>query len=282
MKKITLSGSVLVFLGAFFWSLNAPLVKFINMDSLLLCGMRSLIAGFTLLPFLRLKKLHWSPWMIVYLLCYCGLSVGIIFALSKTSAAIAIGMQYTSMIWLFLANLLLTRKLQKKLLIPVCMISFGVFLFMCSGFQGGSLAGNLIALTEGICFAGMSVGAKMSSGKNPLGLTALANLFTGFFVFLFLPPTFSDIGGVNGQEWIVLLILGVVQMGAGYSFYNLGVRKVTAQKASIIALWEMILGPVWVAIFLREYPSLLVVIGFVVIILGMVVNTRIDKEESTA
>lgn len=282
MKKITFSGSVLVFLGAFFWSLNAPLVKFINMDSLLLCGMRSLIAGFTLLPFLRLKKLHWSPWMIVYLLCYCGLSVGIIFALSKTSAAIAIGMQYTSMIWLFLANLLLTRKLQKKLLIPVCMISFGVFLFMCSGFQGGSLAGNLIALTEGICFAGMSVGAKMSSGKNPLGLTALANLFTGFFVFLFLPPTFSDIGGVNGQEWIVLLILGVVQMGAGYSFYNLGVRKVTAQKASIIALWEMILGPVWVAIFLREYPSLLVVIGFVVIILGMVVNTRIDKEESTA
>lgn len=282
MKKITLSGSVLVFLGAFFWSLNAPLVKFINMDSLLLCGMRSLIAGFTLLPFLRLKKLYWSPWMIVYLLCYCGLSVGIIFALSKTSAAIAIGMQYTSMIWLFLANLLLTRKLQKKLLIPVCMISFGVFLFMCSGFQGGSLAGNLIALTEGICFAGMSVGAKMSSGKNPLGLTALANLFTGFFVFLFLPPTFSDIGGVNGQEWIVLLILGVVQMGAGYSFYNLGVRKVTAQKASIIALWEMILGPVWVAIFLREYPSLLVVIGFVVIILGMVVNTRIDKEESTA
>lgn len=282
MKKITLSGTVLVFLGAFFWSLNAPLVKFVNMDSLLLCGLRSLIAGFTLLPFLRVKKLYWSPWMIVYLLCYCGLSVGIIFALSKTSAAIAIGMQYTSMIWLFLANLLVTRKLQKKLLIPVCMIFFGVILFMCSGFQGGSLAGNLIALTEGICFAGMSVGAKMSSGKNPLGLTALANLFTGFFVFIFLPPAFTDIGTLNGQEWVILLILGVVQMGAGYSFYNLGVRKVTAQKASIIALWEMILGPVWVAIFLKEYPSLLVIIGFVVIILGMVVNTRIEREEPTA
>ena len=58
-KKITLSGSMLVFFGALFWSLNAPLVKFLQVDALLTCGLRSLIAGVFLLPFLRhLRKLH--------------------------------------------------------------------------------------------------------------------------------------------------------------------------------------------------------------------------------
>ena len=38
-----------------------------------------------------------------------------------------------------------------------------------------------------------------------------------------------------------MLVLGVVQNGAGYTFYNYGIQKVSAQKASVIALWEMIL-----------------------------------------
>lgn len=44
-------GELLVFLGALFWSLNAPLVKFISLDAMLVCGLRSLIAGIALSPF---------------------------------------------------------------------------------------------------------------------------------------------------------------------------------------------------------------------------------------
>ena len=69
-----------------------------------------------------------------------------------------------------------------------------------------------------------------------------------------------------------MLILGVVQVGGGYGCFNLGVQKVSAQRASIIALWEMILGPLWVALFLGEYPSTLVLIGFVFILVGIVLD----------
>ena len=72
-KKITLSGGMLVFLGALCWSLNSPLIKFIEVDALFTCGFRSLIAGLSLLPFLRIKKLNWSPWLFIYLFAYCGL-----------------------------------------------------------------------------------------------------------------------------------------------------------------------------------------------------------------
>ena len=268
---------MLVFLGALFWSLNSPLIKFLEVDALLTCGFRSVIAGIVLLPFLRPKKINWGPWLLIYLAAYCGLCVSIVLALRKTSAPIAIGMQYASIVWLFLVTAISTRKLDKKRLIPVLMISAGVIVFMISGLDGSSMTGNLIALTESISFAFMTVGAKKAGSENPLGLTALANLFTGFFVFSFLPPDLSDTLSFTGQEWFIMMILGVVQVGLGYAFYNLGVSKVSPQKASVIALWEMILGPVWVALFLHEYPSLLVCIGFVIIIAGIILDAKADS-----
>ena len=277
MKTINLSGGMLVFLGAFFWSLNSPLIKFLEVDALLTCGFRSVIAGIVLLPFLRPKKINWGPWLLIYLAAYCGLCVSIVLALRKTSAPIAIGMQYASIVWLFLVTAISTRKLDKKRLIPVLMISAGVIVFMISGLDGSSMTGNLIALTESISFAFMTVGAKKAGSENPLGLTALANLFTGFFVFTFLPPDLTDTLSFTGQEWFIMMILGVVQVGLGYAFYNLGVSTVSPQKASVIALWEMILGPVWVALFLHEYPSLLVCIGFVIIIAGIILDAKADS-----
>lgn len=277
MKTINLSGGMLVFLGALFWSLNSPLIKFLEVDALLTCGFRSVIAGIVLLPFLRPKKINWGPWLLIYLAAYCGLCVSIVLALRKTSAPIAIGMQYASIVWLFLVTAISTRKLDKKRLIPVLMISAGVIVFMISGLDGSSMTGNLIALTESISFAFMTVGAKKAGSENPLGLTALANLFTGFFVFTFLPPDLTDTLSFTGQEWFIMMILGVVQVGLGYAFYNLGVSKVSPQKASVIALWEMILGPVWVALFLHEYPSLLVCIGFVIIIAGIILDAKADS-----
>lgn len=277
MKNIRLSGGMLVFLGAFFWSLNSPLIKFIEVDAFMTCGLRSLIAGIVLLPFLRPKKIKWNLWLVVYLIAYCGLTVSIVLALRKTSAPIAIGMQYASIIWLFLVTAISTRKIDKKRLMPVLMISAGVVVFMLSGLDGTSMTGNLIALTESISFAFMTVGVKKCGSENPLGLTAISNLFVAFFVFTFLPPDLSDTLCFTSQEWFIMLILGVVQMGLGYAFYNTGVSRTSPQKASVIALWELILGPVWVALFLHEYPSLLVCIGFVIIIAGIILDAKADS-----
>ena len=280
MSNIRNSGTIQVFLGAVFWSLNAPLVKFLTADPLLICGLRSIIAGITLMPFIRWKRLNWTPWMVVYISSYCALCISIILALAKTSAAIAIGMQYTATIWLFLANLIITRKFNKKAFWPVCVIFAGVIFFMCSGTDNSSSSGNMIALLEGIFFAFMSVGAKKSAGTNPLGLTAIANLVTGIFVFTAFPSTAGYMGTLSAGDWTVLLILGIIQIGAGYGFYNLGIQKISAQKASVIALWEMILGPVWVALFLKEYPTPLVLTGFIIILAGMLLDSKINVPQA--
>lgn len=276
--RFSLSGGALVFLGALFWSLNAPLIKFLHVDSLLLCGLRSLIAGIVLAAFIRPKRLNWNIWMLLYIVSYTALCLSIISALDMTSAPVAIGMQYTATIWLFLAGLIKTKRFVWRSFLPVVVIFVGVVFFMCSGSDSTSNTGNLIALFEGVFFACMTVGAKKAAGNNTLGLTAVANLFTGLVIFLCFPSSLSQVSGLSQQDWIVILILGAVQVGCGYTFYNLGVQRVSPQKASVIALWEMILGPVWVAIFLKEYPSPGVFAGFLTILVGMFLDALAHPE----
>ena len=118
-----------------------------------------------------------------------GFPGSIVLALRQTSAAIAIGMQYGSIVWLFLAGLIVTwrssgsscerRDEMRKALgwdnvLPVLLITAGVIFFMLTGLEGSSTTGNLIALTESVSFALLTVSAKKAAGENPLGLTDYA------------------------------------------------------------------------------------------------------------
>ena len=281
-SKFQLSGGVLVFLGALFWSLNSPLVKFLTLDSMLVCGLRSLITAVALCAFIRPKQLNWNIWMLVYVCSYAALCMTIILSLKMTSAPIAIGMQYTATIWLFIVGVIRSKKFRMKSFIPVCIIFAGVVFFMCSGTDATSSTGNLIALSEGIIFAVMTVSSKKAAGTNVIGMTAIANIFTALVVTALFPSSMAQVSQMTGQDWIIMLILGVIQVGGGYCFYNMGVQKVSAQKASVISLWEMILGPIWVALFLQEYPSIPVLIGFVIILIGMLLDAKLNTNEQSS
>jgi len=276
--KLSLSGGMLVFLGAFFWSLNAPFVKFLEIDSFLLCGLRSAIAAVVMAGFVRPKRLNWNGWMILYLFSYCGLCLTIILSLKLTAAPVAVGMQYTATAWLFLVRCLKQRRFDVRGFLPICVILLGMVLFMCSGTDSGSRTGNLIALSTGVIFACLTGSAKKAAGTNVLGLTALGNFFTAIVMLLLFPSSLSGIPAMTGSDWGIMLLLGTIQVGCGYAFYNMGVQKVSPQKASILSLWEMILGPVWVALFLKEYPTPLVLFGFVVILLGMLLDAKMSAE----
>ncbi len=271
MKFIDKHGWILVFLGAVCWSLNSPLVKYMTASAMTICCLRALIAGIALLPFLRPSRLKPDRWTAVYLLSFAGVCITVIASLSMTDAAIAVGMQYTALIWLTLTAILRTRRFRGQPWGPVIMILAGLLLFMSSG-SAGSLTGNLTASSEGILFAVMTASGKRAGQENPLGLTCIANLFTGALVLLIHPQTASEALSMTPSQWGILLVLGVVQVAMGYGLYNLGLQYVSPQRASILALWEMILGPVWVALFLHEYSSGMVIAGFLLILGGICLN----------
>ena len=270
----SVSGKTLVFLGALFWSLNAPIVKFLNLDSLLIVSVRSIIASIALAAFIRPKQLNWNGWMLLSVCSYAALCWAIIVSLGLTSSPVALGMQYTATIWLFILNWIKTKSFAWQHFFPICVIIIGVVFFMSSGTNSDTFTGNLIALSEGVFFAAMTVSSKKAAGNNPLGLTAIANIFTGLLFFLLFPASSIQITQMSLRDWGYMLLLGSVQTACGYGFYNLGVQHVSAQKASIFSLWELILGPLWVFLFLNEYPSVPVLIGLIIILVGMYLDAK--------
>jgi drug/metabolite transporter (DMT)-like permease len=183
-------------------------------------------------------------------------------------------MQYTGMIWLFgIALMKKQTTLSFRTIMPIATVILGVVMFMISGSSGAySAAGMLAAISESLFFAGITFFAKDAGNENPLALTSIANLLTAAFVFILPSTAIADIGTISGTNWLLLLFLGTFQLGAGYSLYNIGLKHVLPHKASMIAIWEMILGPVWCLIFLGEVPAVMVVVGFMLILAGMLAD----------
>lgn len=106
-----LKGTLFVLLAAVCWSINSPIVKYLTLNPFLICGLRSLIAGIALLPFLRIREIKKNRYLPLYFISYTALCLAVIISLSLTSPAIAIGMQYTASLWIFIGTVAMTRKI---------------------------------------------------------------------------------------------------------------------------------------------------------------------------
>ena len=270
MKNKNTLGMLLVFIAAVLWSTNSILVKNIELPSMLIGAMRALIAGIVLAPFIRPKKLKFSPKMLLMAVAFTLNSVGVVTAIKLTSAAIAVGMQFTSPIWLYIYSRIKGYPFIKRRVIPLAVLTAGVVISMFSKAEGVTLIGNLIALTTGLSFAVVTQLGKDLGGDNPVGITAINNLFMAAVILpLFCRDSVAQLFTMDTVGWVTLLALGIVQCGGGYVFYTLGLRYTTAARASMISPMEMVLSPVWVAIFIHELPDAVGLIGFLVIIAGI-------------
>ncbi len=265
-----IKGMLLVFFGALCWSTNSVLIKNLELNSLLIGGMRALIAGVVLLPFLRPKKIRWSWKLLLMMAVYTVQSACIVIAIKLTSAPIAVGMQFTAPVYLYLYARLKGYPFYKKRVIPLAVLVVGVVISMFSNAEGVTMLGNAIALFTGLTFAVVTQLSKDLGNENPVGIVSVNNLFMAAVLLpLFCRDSIPGLFTMGAQSWAVLLALGIFQFGGGYVLYNLGLRYTTAARASMISPMEMVLSPVWVAIFLGELPDLVGLIGFVVIIAGI-------------
>ena len=273
-----------MFLGAVLWSTNAPFFKILQVDSYLAIVIRAAIAGILCLPSLRRGKIRFNIALAVMLCSYTALCVGIVFAIRNTSTNIATGIQYTSPLLIFCLGVL-----QKKIRPtfrrhwPMLLLLGGLVVSMLSGSEAVTVKGNLWALSTAVSFTLMTLSSKRAGAENPLGIVCLNSLFCAVVVtLLFVPkPLTEQLKAISALEWWSLIYLGVFQIGAGYALYYLGLRQISTGRAAMIAPAEMVLGPVWVAIFVGEYPDWIAVLGSILIV-GGVLGEVISDQNSPA
>ncbi len=282
MKNKTYLGMTLTLLGSALFSLNAILLKTITVDGLLLSALRGAIGGLVLLPFVRLRKINWSLNTLLLFIAFTGQCTLIVFSVRMTSAPIAIGIQFTSPIWLYLAERKKGEPFSLYRTWPLIALLTGIILFMCSKGEGVTAAGNLIALCTSFTHAAMTYFSKRVVGDCPIGTASLCCLFLSAVIFIFMIPSpVQAIMAIPASSWPMILLLGIVQFGAGYAFYYMGVRHISSKTAGMLAPIEMILAPTWVALFLHEGTDLIGMIGFGVVLIGVIGEVLVVARESS-
>ena len=75
---------------------------------------------------------------------------------------------------------------------------------------------------------------------------------------------------VSLHDLVLCLALGVFIVGSGLAFYTFGSKYVPAAELGLLALTEVVLGPVWVWLAVGETPEALALFGGAMVLAAVV------------
>jgi len=239
---------MLLFAGVL-WSLGGLLIKSIPWHPLAISGMRGGIAAVVIYAFSKDKKI-----IITYdkLLAACFYTLVVtLFVISNklTTAGNAILLQYTAPVYVALFGYMFLG--EKSTLIDwvtIFVLLGGLALFFLDDLSFDGYLGNALAILSGMSFAALTISLRKQKDNNPSDSILLGNILT---LIIGLPIIISETS-FNLHSTILILVLGIIQLGVPYIFYTTAIKHVTALDAIIFPVIEPILNPILVFFILGE------------------------------
>jgi drug/metabolite transporter, DME family len=261
---------LLVAAAALLWSSGGLFIKVAPMPGLAVACGRAVVATLFYLAVLRpdLRKARFTT-----ALAYAACVVTFVTATKLTTAANAIFLQYTGPAYvLLLSPFLLDEPFRPIDAVCVALSLAGMSLFFVDKLEAGQLAGNLIATLSGVFFAFTVLlirrDAKSGSG-DAIPSTTLGNVLAA----LGTAPFAADLLHLSAVGALVLLYLGVMQLGVSYWMFARGVRQVPAAEASLISMLEPVCNPIWVLLGTGERPGPWSVAGGAIVLGAVALRT---------
>ncbi len=275
-KNPRLKGITFFFLTSLFWSSSGVLIKLIIWNPIAIAGIRSGIASIFMLPFLEYKKFKINFLNILTALSFSLTVIFFVSATKLTTAANAIILQYTAPFYTAIfSGIILKERIKASDILFTLITITGIFLFFIDKYSTNQFTGNIIALFSGITFGWFYLLMRKQKDSSPINSAFLGNVTT----LLFSIP-FITIGTLNNKDILLLLVLGVFQMGVPMVFYSIGIKYITALDAILISTLEPILNPVWVFIVIGEKPGKWAFIGGFIVISSIIISQLLKGVKS--
>ncbi len=147
---------------------------------------------------------------------------------------------------------------------------------MVGGPGGTSSLGQGLSLLTAISFAVTLVITRHRREVSMAPATCLSQIL----VFAAAAP-FADVAQAGAKDATLLATLGVCQIGLGFVFLTIGGRLIPAGEVGLITLLEVVLGPLWVWVFLAEQPAAATLLGGAVVLGAVVLQVNSDGPRPT-
>lgn len=254
---------LLTCVAALMWSLAGLNIKMIALTPYAIAGGRSLIAALLLTPMvLSGPKCRISRYTVGGAVCYAAFSYCFVASTKLTTAANAIMLQYTAPIYVALLSwVFLKERVTKADLISMGFVFGGMLLFFMDQAGDGSIIGNVVAVFNGVTFAGLSIFLRLQKEGNPVMSMYLGNILAAAVGI----PFILEAGIPDTRSLLFLFILGGM-VALSYVLYAKASTGLSAIEAVIIPIIDPIMNPVWVFLTLREKPGALSLFGAAVVL----------------
>jgi drug/metabolite transporter, DME family len=257
------SGILSIAGAALLWSTAGLGIKAIADPPLKVVFFRSAIAAVALLLYFRPRIRRFTPGVLTGLASYAACLITFVTATKWTTAANAIFLQYSGVVWvLLLSPIVVKEPFRARDAVAIAVAFAGMALFFLGRFDPHGRAGDAIALLSGLFFAGVVLSLRRERGVGAEAVVTWGSVLTAAVVLPFVARDLS----LTPKSAVVYLLLGVFQLAAAYVLFVRGIRHVTATEASLVGMLEPIANPIWVLIFLGEKPAPTSIVGGAIVL----------------
>jgi drug/metabolite transporter (DMT)-like permease len=293
-------GRLLILAATLLWSTSgffakAPVIESLAPEDrgLQLAFWRALFACLALFPFIRRPTWTWR--LLPAVVWFAAMNTTFLLAMTTTTEANAIWLQYTAPLWVFAVGVGLwgepsTRGDYFMLVLGATGVATILFFELSHARQTGAPSQGIgWGVAAGVCFAGVILSIRALRDLESFWIIAVCHL--GAAVVL-APRVLFEAQHTDGLTvgplslpsstalaWLALF--GILQMGVPYVLFAVGTRSVPGHEASFIALLEPILVPAWVWLVWRqtagyEPPAWWTLVGGSLILAGLTLKYASD------
>lgn len=194
-------------------------------------------------------------------------------ALTMTTVAnTLIVMSTAPMLTAVLAWLVLREPVSGRTWVAIAAASVGLAWMFSDGLAGGHLAGMLVALAVPLASSFNFIVNRRCGGRIDL----VPAVFVGgcISVMATLPFAWTSLaaGQVSAHDLAILATLGVFQLGLPCVMMVHAARHLAAPEIALLALIEVLLGPLWAWLWAGEVPAGTTLAGGAVVLAALVLN----------
>lgn len=186
---------------------------------------------------------------------------GGIYAIQATSVANAM-LLFASAPFLaaVLGWIVLREPVRKATWIAILVAIFGIGIMVSDKSGGVAMSGSLAALGSALGFAVFTVALRWGKSGEMLPSVFLSGMFAILITSLICLGTGLPLV-LSVNDTGIAMGMGVFQVGAGLVLYTLGSKTLPAAELTLLSLAEVLLGPLWVWLFLGETATFFTLIG---------------------
>ena len=262
-------GIALVTFAAVLWSTAGLFIRMLDLDVWTILAWRSIFGGAALAmialakissrrlsPALGTPKRFGGMWMAAVFLSALSM-LSYIAALKLTTVANVLAI-YATVPFLAagIALLWLGERVGPRVLTASAAAFVGVLIVAGFALTPDDVAGNAMAFLMTACFAALVVMSRRHPGMGMAEISAYASLACVAICWPLMSPEIPD-----AFQLCVLAGFGVTSTAIGYLLFLVGGRYIPSGEAGLIALLDVVLGPLWVWLAFGEDPGTATLFG---------------------